>query len=46
MIKLLVDIEPFKKGEIIDVGKTYNTVLVNKNMAVWVKISNQEYKTK
>lgn len=46
MIKLLVDLEPFKKGEILTVGKTYDTYLVYKGLAVWIKIDNQEMKTK
>lgn len=46
MIKLLEDIIPFKKGEIISVGKTYDTYLVNKGMAVWVKVDTEDYKTK
>jgi hypothetical protein len=46
MIKLLIDLIPFEKGEIITVGKTYDTYLVNKGMAVWVKVDKQEIKTK
>ena len=46
MIKLLVDLEPFKKGEILTVGKTYDTYLVDKGLAVWIKVDNQEMKTK
>ncbi len=46
MIKLLVDLAPFHKGEVISVGKTYDTYLVDKGMAVWVKVEKQDYKKK
>jgi hypothetical protein len=46
MIKFLIDFEPFEKGQITSVGKTYDTYLVNKGLAVWVKVDNQEFKTK
>jgi hypothetical protein len=46
MIKLLIDLVPFEKDEIITVGKTYDTYLVNKGMAVWVKVDKQEIKKK
>jgi hypothetical protein len=46
MIKLLVDLEPFEKGQIVSVGKTYDTYLVDKGLAVWVKIDKQDFKTK
>ncbi len=46
MIKLLVDLVPFEKGEILSVGKTYDTYLVDKGLAVWVKVDKKEYKTK
>ena len=46
MIKLLVDLVPFEKGEIICVGKIYNTYLVNKGLAVWIKVEKQDFKTK
>jgi hypothetical protein len=46
MIKLLVDIPPFKEGEVITVGKTYDSYLVRKNLAVWVKVPRQNYRTK
>lgn len=46
MIKLLVDLVPFEKGEILSVGKTYDTYLVDKGLAVWVKVDKKEFKTK
>ena len=46
MIKLLVDLAPFQKGEVLTVGKTYDTYLVDKGLAVWVKMDKQEIKTK
>jgi hypothetical protein len=46
MIKLLVDLEPFEKGQIVSVGKTYDTYLVDKGLAVWVKMDKQDFKTK
>jgi hypothetical protein len=46
MIKLLVDLAPFEKGEVLSVGKTYDTYLVEKGMAVWVKVDKQDYKKK
>jgi hypothetical protein len=46
MIKLLIDLEPFEKGQIVSVGKTYETYLVDKRLAVWVKMDKQEMKTK
>jgi hypothetical protein len=46
MIKLLVDLAPFQKGEVISVGKTYDTYLVNKGLAIWVKMDKQEIETK
>jgi hypothetical protein len=46
MIKLLVDLAPFQKGEILTVGKTYDTYLVDKGLAVWIKVDKQDYKKK
>ena len=46
MIKLLVDLVPFEKGEVICVGKTYNTYLVDKGLAVWIKWDKQDFKKK
>jgi hypothetical protein len=46
MIKLLVDLVPFQKGEILSVGKTYDTYLVDKGLAVWIKVDKQEIKKK
>lgn len=46
MIKLLVDLAPFEKGEVLSVGKTYDTYLVSKGLAVWVKVEKQDYKKK
>lgn len=46
MIKLLVDLVPFQKGEILSVGKTYDTYLVDQGLAVWVKVDKQEIKKK
>jgi hypothetical protein len=46
MIKLLVDLEPFEKGQIVSVGKTYDAYLVDKGLAVWVKMDKQDFKTK
>jgi hypothetical protein len=46
MIKLLIDLEPFRKGEILTVGKTYDTYLVDKGLAIWIKVDKQEIKTK
>jgi hypothetical protein len=46
MIKLLVDLVPFEKGEILSVGKTYDTYLVDKGLAVWIKVDKQEIKKK
>ena len=46
MIKLLIDIEPFKEGEVLTVGKTIDSYLVSKGLAVWVKVSKPEYRTK
>jgi hypothetical protein len=46
MIKLLVDLAPFMKDEVLSVGKTYDTYLVDKGMAVWVKVDKQDYKKK
>jgi hypothetical protein len=46
LIKLLVDLAPFHKGEVISVGKTYDTYLVDKGLAVWVKMDKQEIETK
>jgi hypothetical protein len=46
MIKLLVDLAPFLKGEVLSVGNTYDTYLVEKGLAVWVKMDKQDYKKK
>ena len=46
MVKLLVDLVPFEKGEIITVGKIYDTYLVEKGLAVWIKVEKQEFKKK
>lgn len=46
MIKLLVDLAPFEKGEVLSVGKTYDTYLVDKGLAVWIKVEKQEFKKK
>ena len=46
MIKLLIDLAPFQKGEVLSVGKTYDTYLVDKGMAVWVKMDKEKFKTK
>jgi hypothetical protein len=46
MIKLLVDLEPFQKGEILSVGKTYDAYLVDKGLAVWIKVDKQDFKKK
>jgi hypothetical protein len=46
MIKLLVDLAPFLKGEVLSVGNTYDTYLVDKGMAVWVKMDKEKIKTK
>ena len=46
MIKLLVDLVPFEKGEILSVGKTYDTYLVDKGLAVWIKVDKEEIKKK
>jgi hypothetical protein len=46
MIKLLIDLAPFQKGEILTVGKTYDTYLVDKGLAVWIKVDKQDYKKK
>lgn len=46
MIKLLIDLAPFQKGEILTVGKTYDTYLVDKGLAVWIKMDKQDYKKK
>jgi len=46
MIKLLIDLLPFQKGEVLSVGKTYDTYLVDKGMAVWVKVDKEKNKTK
>ena len=46
MIKLLIDLAPFEKGEVISVGKTYDTYLVDKGLAVWVKVNKEKIKTK
>ena len=46
MIKLLIDLAPFQKGEVLSVGNTYDNYLVDKGMAVWVKVDKQDYKKK
>ena len=46
MIKLLVDLAPFMKDEVLTVGKTYDTYLVDKGLAVWVKVNKQDFKKK
>jgi hypothetical protein len=46
MIRLLIDLIPFHKGEVLTVGKTYDTYLVEKGMAVWVKVDKEKIKTK
>jgi hypothetical protein len=46
MIKLLIDLLPFHKGEVLSVGKTYDTYLVEKGLAVWVKMDKEKIKTK
>jgi hypothetical protein len=46
MVKLLIDLAPFQKGEILTVGKTYDTYLVDKGLAVWIKVDKQDYKKK
>jgi hypothetical protein len=46
MIKLLIDLLPFQKGEVLTVGKTYDTYLVDKGMAIWVKVDKEKIKTK
>ena len=46
MIQLLVDLEPCEKGQIVSVGKTYDAYLVDKGLAVWVKMDKQDFKTK
>ena len=46
MIKLLVDLEPFRKGEILSVGKTYDAYLVYKGLAVWIKVDKQDFEKK
>jgi len=46
MIKLLIDLAPFEKGEVLSVGKTYDSYLVDKGLAVWVKVNKEKIKTK
>ena len=46
MIKLLTDYQPFTKGEILTFGKEKDAQLVEKGLAVWVKISDLNYKKK
>ena len=46
MVKLLVDLVPFEKGEIITVGNIYDTYLVEKGLAVWIKVQKQDFKKK
>lgn len=46
MIKLLVDLVPFHKGEVICVGKQYNAYLVDQGLAVWIKVDKKEFKIK
>jgi hypothetical protein len=46
MIKLLTDIQPFTKGEVLTFGREKDAELVSKGMAVWVKVSDLNYKIK
>lgn len=46
MVKLLVDLAPFEKGEVLSFGKTYDTYLVEKGLAIWIKVQKQDFKKK
>jgi hypothetical protein len=46
MIKLLINYLHFEKGEVIDFGEDQNRLLVEKKLAMWVKIKDLKYATK
>lgn len=46
MIKLLTDIQPFTKGEVLTFGKAKDAELVLKGLAVWVKMPDLDYSIK
>ena len=46
MIKLIQDVQPFSKGEVLTFGTEKDAELVSNGMAVWVKVSDLNYKIK
>lgn len=46
MIKLLENVQPFAKGEVLTFGREKDAELVKKGLAVWVKIKDLDYKIK
>lgn len=46
MIKLIQDVQPFTKGEVLTFGKEKDAELVLKGLAVWIKIHDLDYKKK
>lgn len=46
MIKLIQDVQPFTKGEVLTFGREKDAELVLKGLAVWVKLQDLDYKKK
>jgi len=46
MIKLIKDLSPFKKGEIITFGAEKDQKLIDLGLAIMTKISSTHYNTK
>ena len=46
MIKLIKDLHPFKKGEIITFGAEKDQKLIDLEIAIMTKISSTHYNTK
>ncbi len=46
MIKLIKDLLPFKKGEVLDFGSIKNQELIDKGFAIKTKISTTHYNIK
>jgi hypothetical protein len=46
MIKLIQDVQPFAKGEVLTFGSKKDAQLVEKGLAVWVKMQDLDYRKK
>ena len=46
MIKLIQDVQPFTRGEVLTFGRKKDAELVENGLAVWVKIKDLDFRKK